>query len=564
MEEIHCNIVETIEEACTTLAINAQRKGLHLFCCIHNDIPLELIGDPLRVRQIMINLINNAIKFTHSGDIVVRAELHNSDTFHQGIGVHISVADTGIGIPNTKIETIFQPFTQADGSTTRKFGGTGLGLTISKHLVYMMGGDIMVESEEGKGSIFHLTLFFKPVSHTSDKTTHTQHTSPAPLQGIRILVADPHPMGREVVENMLVCLGADVQTVADGDTLRQQSNINAASGVSVNLLIVDHTLLEHLGNFILSELTSNNNILCIKPFHLSEETLKKDQHFAYIRFINKPLGKRALVKAIEDILNLDTVKNIGLQVTEALPVQDRSLHILVVDDLPNNQLLAQEILVQAGHRVTLAAHGGEALERISSNIFDLVLMDLNMPEMDGFAATERIRNAKPDSGINTRIPIIAVTAMTLQEEEQQCRDARMNGYVKKPYRATELLQAIAPFTKKRPHLKKPSADSTISVVLSTEVDTNARNAFLQWAPERLNNLERSLHQESLPEAMKELQWVAETATRLGAKRIRTQVVRLKGKIEMKDWSGGKNLLKDLIPELNRLRSVLVEGSPDAT
>lgn len=564
LEHIVFDVVKQVEDACETMAINARQKQLELFCLIEDEVPLELLGDPLRFRQILINLINNAIKFTLRGEIVVRVQTIPSKEEQTGQMLKVSVTDTGIGIAPDKVGEIFQAFTQADGSTTRRFGGTGLGLSISRRLVDLMGGEIWVESQEGKGSVFQFTVHF--ATEEAKKFSPGGGATPLPLEfdGLRVLVFDPNPTGRHVVSTLVRYVGAQAHGVASWQVLSEELRVAKQTACPFDLLLVDSSVATEADAWDLFEQECFMTIhtIWLKPMNVSSDTIRASRCLTNPQYVNKPARRSSLLLAMRQALGYEAremeVANSVLHVSEQ---QGASIRILLVEDQVNNQKLAMEILHSAGHHVTPANDGVEALEILAQQSFDLVLMDLNMPKMNGFETIRHIRNSDDSGGVDSRVPIVAVTATILADAEETCADMGIHGYLLKPYRPTELLRAVEPFTRKRrPRAKKGTGVATI-IVADGDRETleHNRNLWLMEAPGHLARLELLMQQQSVAEIMSEIRWFLDAAGNTGAPRVKNRALRLKGKIELRDWLSVSAGLRELTQELAEVKNVLTAG-----
>ncbi|MBF0271910.1 MAG: response regulator [Magnetococcales bacterium] len=550
IEHIPFDLCGQVESACETLAFKAHQKGLELIGHVPLELPETLMGDPLRVHQVLTNLINNAIKFTDQGSVVVEVEqipvTEASDP--SGVSLHFSVIDTGIGIPADKFGMVFEKFTQADESTTRKYGGTGLGLSLCKHLVLLMGGEIWVESVVEQGSAFHFTL---PFQTALEQRTHRQAcleqrgrssgSEPLTISGVRVLLGIGHPILGRVVQEILKDFGATVTVIPDLAGVQSRLKELPGQPSPFDIIVLDEPLLwqdvaqpewleERLGHY--------GRILVLLPTTLSSNKLERIPWLKHPLTLKKPLRCYALRKSILQVLGHLPME----QTTGEIPQGQRSsgfiaLQILLVEDLVPNQVLATVILQQAGHLVTIANHGQEALDLLMARqtAFDLVLMDLQMPILNGFDTTERIRHATSDQIINPDIPIIAITANALQTEEQKCKNLNMNGFIRKPYRAHELLKAIEPFLKFRsgPLVHKEIVLQPVEVDSSTLAEYRAE--FLKRGPGLMSELRRAVQNGHERQTVKSLLDLRTAAEMVGSSRLATQALRLKGSAELGDW-----------------------------
>jgi len=436
IERIPFNLWRTVAETLKTLALRAHAKGLELVCDIAPEAPVFVLGDPGRLRQVLVNLVGNAIKFTEHGEVVLRvtpAAQAGDDAL-----VHFAISDSGIGIPAPKLATIFDPFAQEDSSITRKYGGTGLGLTISGRLVDMLGGRIWVDSEVGRGSTFHFTARFdRDAQHLPPAQGPTQ------LAGRRVLVVDDNPVNRLVLVRTLEGAGAAVREAGSGEAALAEL---AAAGASFDLVLLD-ACMPGLDGFAAAEQILALP-LCPAPslVMLSSAGAKGDgercREIGFAAYLSKPVARDELLPALGRVL--DALPEAGPQQPSGHPLKDEQapLDILLVEDQPINQKLAASLLGRWGHRVTLADNGLLGLEAMAGRRFDMVLMDMMMPVMDGFEATRRIRAAEQEAG-GPRTTIVAMTANAMHGDREACLAAGMDDYLAKPIKTRELQRILA-------------------------------------------------------------------------------------------------------------------------
>jgi PAS domain S-box-containing protein len=442
LEVVDFDVREQIEETVNPLALYAlKEKSLEVSCLIRSQIPEYLIGDPGRLRQILTNLLGNAIKFTECGFVTLTVEpQHQSDN---EVTIHFAVADTGIGIPMEKLETIFRPFEQADASTTRKFGGTGLGLTIVKRLVEMMHGRIWVESEVGKGSTFHFTADFK----RSQKPPRKKASDiPPRLKGIKVLVVDDNPTNRLVLTENLAHWGMVSQEAQGAREALGILRTAANEDTSYDLLLLDIQMPEMNGYQLLERLSKDKRLFqgatIIMTSVQDVDDGEKCAALGVAGYLKKPVKQSQLLHEILTVLGNERDRKSRF-VREQVLVQEepvRRLEILVAEDNPVNRKLMVRMLENLGHSVTTVSNGRLAVEAVNERSFDLILMDVQMPEMDGFQATALIREHQ--KGLGSFTPIVAMTAHALQGDRERCLEAGMDNYVSKPVRINTLIQVI--------------------------------------------------------------------------------------------------------------------------
>ncbi|MBF0510129.1 MAG: response regulator [Deltaproteobacteria bacterium] len=441
IESVPFQLRDALGDMVGVLAARAHEKGIELAYHVESGVPDGLIGDPGRLQQIVLNLIGNAVKFTEEGEVVLEVKV--LFLAEDRADVLFSVRDTGIGIPQDKIEHIFSPFTQADGSTTRKYGGTGLGLTISVKLVRMMGGCIWVESQEGRGSTFCFTVSF---GLQKDEVGRIILPAPAELRDLRVLVVDDKSTTRRIIKEMLVSWGV-VPTMAENSLEALSALASAAGdGLEYRLIILDGHM-PGMDGFQLAEMIKDQAetdypgmIMLISSGQL--EDADRCRKLGLAAYLTKPVRQSELLKVMLTVLNgmEPSLKHHVLEVRPIPPDAKTKLHILLVEDNPVNQRLAVALLCSRGHTTVVSATGLEALAALDKEKFDMVLMDIQMPEMDGFEATQKIR--EKEKSIGTRLPIIAMTAHAMKGDRERCLDAGMDGYISKPFSALELFKAI--------------------------------------------------------------------------------------------------------------------------
>jgi two-component system sensor histidine kinase/response regulator len=425
-----------VEETVRLLALNAHRKRIELLCDFAPGVPEWVVADPSRLRQVLVNLIGNAVKFTEQGEVVLRVESKPAPTAPSSIELLFSVRDTGIGVPPEKIATIFQPFIQVDGSMARRYGGTGLGLTISQRLVGLMGGQIDVESELNRGSTFRFTI----AATIGKGPAVAAPADPAVLRGVPVLIVDDNATNRRILVHLLSRWG--MQPVAAENASDAWALLTSAPA-PIPLVLTDvhmpgtdgfelaARIKEHLGATPIVMLTSGS--------HTGD--LAHCRELGIDAYLTKPVARNELRNTLAHILRAHPALGATIQGDNATPDSAaHAIHILLAEDNVVNQKVARHLLESMGHRVTLAANGIEALAALDSHTFDLVLMDVQMPEMDGFEATAAIRARERSSP--TRLPILAMTAHAMVGDRERCLDAGMDGYVAKPVRKAELFQAI--------------------------------------------------------------------------------------------------------------------------
>ena len=441
LESVGFDLNEAIDKAIDILAMRANEKGLELACHVDRNVPCHLVGDPTRLVQILINLIGNALKFTDKGSIVVRVA--NDPDRNVAGAVRFSVSDTGIGISSDQLVSIFDTFTQAHTSTTRQYGGTGLGLAITKRLVAGMNGRIWAESTVGMGSTFHCSVQLQ----IQTEPIHEKSATPINLAGVRVLIVDDHPTNRLILHELLSAWGAQVTEASDGMTALDKLRLASEQGHAYELLLLDCHMPEIGGFHVVEQLKSSFNGSCPTVIMLTSNHWADD----IARTYDLGLGGY-LVKPIRRSDLLQTI-GIALGRTRGTPPQSvevtappssastRALRVLLVEDSPDNQLLVRAYLKQTDYFLDVAEHGAVALDKFKSSHYDVILMDVQMPVMDGYAATKAIRSWERDHDLPPT-PIIALTALALKEEGARIFEAGCNTHLTKPLKKSTLLEVL--------------------------------------------------------------------------------------------------------------------------
>jgi signal transduction histidine kinase/CheY-like chemotaxis protein/HPt (histidine-containing phosphotransfer) domain-containing protein len=444
LEHVAFDLRESLGDTLKALGLRAHQKGLELAFSVAPDVPEHFIGDPLRLRQIMVNLVGNAIKFTESGEVVVHVEATPSTTGTSLL--YFSVTDTGVGIPADKLETIFEPFEQADGSTTRTYGGTGLGLTITTQLVSLHGGTIRVESESGRGSTFHFTT---RLDLDDTPPSEKEPVAMMELRDMPVLIVDDNATNRRILREVLVRWGMRATAVDGGvDALVEMRRASAAGDpYRLALLDVMMPLMDGftLAGFIQADPELRKSIVMILSSAGHPGETSHSSELGISAMLAKPIKQSDLLTSILKVLAPETDEEGAV---ESMPTESaavvvtpgsRRLRILVAEDNRVNQRLAVRLLEKSGHDPVVVSDGREALLALDDH-FDVVLMDVQMPNLDGFETTRLIRVRERSSGAH--VPIIAMTAHAMQGDRQRCLDAGCDDYVSKPVHLEELLAAI--------------------------------------------------------------------------------------------------------------------------
>ena len=451
---------EHLDDTMKMLAVRAHQTALELLCDVALDVPDHIVGDPTRLRQIIVNLVGNAMKFTETGEIVVKARrISQSD---DELVTQFSISDSGIGIAEEKRAAVFEAFEQADASTTRRYGGTGLGLSITQKLVQLMGGRIWVESELGKGSTFHFTMRFGLQKNKIER-------SPAPpvsLRDMAVLVADDNATNRRILQTMLTGWGMRPVLASSGLEALVEMNKASRGDSPFALALIDYDM-PGMNGAILAERIQQDPRLCdtvmilltLTPQTGMEATCRRIGISAHL---TKPINQSQLLATITRELSRESAA-VRTQAKPRSVIADLApLHILLADDVPVNQLLAARLLEKRGHSVAVVNNGHEAVERYEQECFDAILMDVQMPVMGGFEATGKIRQKEQMTG--KHVPIIAMTASTMKGDEEECLAAGMDGYISKPIDSQRLFYLIENIVRDNP--VKPEVTETIRTLAS--------------------------------------------------------------------------------------------------
>ena len=456
-----------IADALKPLALRAHQKGLELICDIDPDVPGGVVGDPTRIQQVLTNLVGNALKFTERGHVVVAVR---EDSRAEGsTRLQVSVTDTGIGVPADKHEAIFEAFRQADGSTTRRFGGTGLGLTISATLVRLMGGRIWVDSTPGVGTTFHFTVALDVVEmpEAAPRPRHPAH--------LEVLIVDDNEINRRILSEQVARWGMTATLAAGGRAAIDAMTAAAAAGRPIQLVLLDANMPDMDGFAVAEAIAADPSLTSATVMMLTSSGEYGDQsrcaEFGIAEYLTKPVYSADLLVAIERALGARPSAPAAPQPvraragTLAMAPGDRRARVLLVEDNIVNQQVAAGLLTRRGHQVTMANHGVEALARLEEDTFDIVLMDLQMPVMGGLDATLAIRAREAASG--THVRVVAMTAHAMTGDRQRCLDAGMDGYLSKPI-DPQMLFAVVEQQSAGGHTRSGGEGATTSAAPSAE------------------------------------------------------------------------------------------------
>jgi signal transduction histidine kinase/CheY-like chemotaxis protein len=449
-----------VEEGTQVFSERAGKKNIELICSVGRDVPRCVTGDPTRLRQVITNLVGNALKFTQRGEIVVQAAVLEHDA--ASALVKVEVRDTGVGIPRDRLNRLFQSFSQVDGSTTRKFGGTGLGLAISHRIVELMGGQIGVESEPGKGSTFWFTARLRTREPQAEKLL--ARVDP---RGMRVLAVDDNATNREILHAQLSNWSLRTDIAASATEAMHRLHQAVAEKDPYRVAILDMHMPDTSGDQLAKKIKADPSLRDVILIGLSSigDAMLQNQlaEIGLTTCLSKPVLPSSLYDAIVDALAAgkpcDCAHPIHEGIAQISPALLAGVRILLAEDHEINRLVASELLAQVGCRVSVAVNGRQAVDAALKETFDVILMDCQMPEIDGFEATRLIRDAEKSSAIAIHRPIIALTANAIKGDEEICRAAGMDGYVTKPIEPRELFDAIRKFASPRRDIETPATNA---------------------------------------------------------------------------------------------------------
>ncbi len=431
LEMIDFNMINVVENVADVLSQTASQKELELICNVHSDVPAWLIGDPSRLRQVLVNLAGNAIKFTDEGEVVVSVQLTRKDD--NSVALLFAVSDTGVGIPKDRQSAIFDSFTQVDGATTRKYGGTGLGLSISKQIVDLMGGEIWIESEYGKGCVF----FFSASFGLGTSIELDSISSAEQMCDRRILIVDDNITNLTMLKATLQAWGCHVTTAESGSEALKLLRLSVEAGSAFDLVLLD-VQMPKMDGIQVAQMIHDDDSYGQPPVVLASSIgtrndMAQNRELTCAAYLTKPLKQSVLKETLIRVLS--TASNVGksnVPEPNQVPIDRRkySSRVLVVDDNVVNQVVAKRLFEKCGCDVMLADDGIHAIETIKQNAFDIVFMDVQMPRMDGYEAARRLRAMSEYQSL----PIIAITAHAMVGDRQLCLDAGMDDYITKPFK----------------------------------------------------------------------------------------------------------------------------------
>jgi two-component system sensor histidine kinase/response regulator len=577
LEAIPFDLPKVVHATATLLAVRAREKHLELTVDVPPDVPHLVRGDPTRLRQVLMNLIGNAIKFTEQGQVDVSAAVDSPHPFdplslrergnsarpsfplsqgERGTGgedkrasVRFRVRDTGIGISEQQRATIFDEFTQADASTTRRYGGTGLGLAIARRLVALMGGELTVTSEVGRGSEFSFTLPF-PVETPAGAATPGRTAS---LGGRRLLVVDDNETNRRILRDMLGAEGVAVHEAHRADAGLEALRRARTAGTPFDLAILDAQMPDQDGFELATTIRGDAQLARTRLLILTSAGQRGDgercRQLGIQAYLTKPIARADLIEAVGTVLagTPSAAGGVDLVTRHSIAESRHMLRILLAEDNVVNQQVATAMLLKRGHHVDVVANGREAVDAVAAERYDLVLMDIQMPEMDGFEATARIR-ALPQGGT---LPIIALTAHALSGERERCLERGMTGYLAKPFKAHELFAVVegrGPDGAEPPAAAPPPVDvdgfrRTMEEAGAAEAVDGILATFVQTLPQRLDALTAATGGDSAEPIERAAHAFKSAAATIGARSLAALLEQIEAAARAGDVAGARDKLE---------------------
>jgi two-component system, sensor histidine kinase and response regulator len=573
LEHAPFDLRDSLGDMLNTLALRAHQKGLELACHIAPEVPETVVGDSQRLRQVLINLVGNAIKFTECGEVIVDVALEGGDDVEARL--HFRVRDTGIGIPADKQSLIFEAFAQVDGSTTRRYDGTGLGLAISSRLVERMGGRIWVESEPHHGSTFHFLVRFGTHGAALERPSRSE---PGRLRGLSVLVVDDNATNRFILAETLGQWHMRPTVVENATAALQALERSQQAGEPFALVLLDAHMPEVDGFTLAEQIKKHPDLAGATVMMLSSASQPIDtrrcQDLGLAAYLTKPIKQADLYRSIMAVLGSPVSKVAAPTVPPpALPC--RALHLLLAEDNLVNQMLAVRLLEKQGHSVVVAGNGVEVVRMVEREPFDLVLMDVQMPEMDGFEATAAIRERERDTG--RHIPILAMTAYAMKGDRERCLAAGMDSYISKPIQPRELWQAIEQLV---PAALSPNSDHQGSLSSANDILDRVEalervggdralfkelvEVFLADCPRLGKNIRDALAQGDAANLSRAAHTLKGAVSTFGAHPARTAAQQLELLGDKGDLTNAASLVAHLETELERLKPVLGRMTGEGT
>ena len=569
LEKMDFNLWSLLEDFASIMAFQAHEKELEFICAPEQNVPAYLKGDPGRLRQVLINLAGNAIKFTEKGEVAVRVSVESQND--KEARLRFTVRDTGIGIPKEKVKSIFDVFTQVDGSSTRKAGGTGLGLAISKQLAEKMGGKIEVKSEEGKGSEFSFTARFN-----KQRKRESAEKLAADISGTHILIVDDNRTNREVLRSQLESWDVRVADAQDGPTALHKLYKAYSEGDPFQLAVLDMQMPDMDGESLGRAIKADEKIRGTRLIMMTSMGQRGDafrlEEIGFTAYLTKPVRQSDLFDCIATVLGRGVkTKTERVLITRHLIREMRrgKTKVLLVEDNITNQQVAAAMLKKMGMRVDAVADGAEAVRTLRDISYDIVLMDVQMPVMDGFEATRKIRDPKTKV-LDHDIPIIAMTAHAMEGDKERCLSAGMNDYIPKPVSLQNLAQTLDKWIKKKPDgkIKKEQSASPVPVfkkeLLAERLmgDENILkeilDIFIEESAMQIESLKGHIEKKDLEKIKMQAHTIKGASANIGGEVLRRTAFEMEEAAGQQDFDKIASLMPELEEQYVALRKVLEE------
>ena len=573
LENINFDLRVTLDQVTDFVAIKAHEKGLEFVAMVSPEVPSRLFGDPGRLRQILINLVSNATKFTEKGEVVVKATLEDENTSHATI--RFSVTDTGIGIPKDRMDRLFKSFSQVDSSTTRKFGGTGLGLTISKQLAELMDGQIGVESEEGKGSNFWFTAVFE----RQPEDRKEKIVVPNDIKGKHILIVDDNATNRHVLREQLNLWGCRHGEASSGVQALEELRLKVDSKDSYEIAILDMQMPEMdgetLGRKIMQDPELKNTILIMMTSLGQRGDAKRLEQIGFAAYLTKPVKQSQLCDCLATVTSTkkEMLKDQPATIVTRHSVAEDKKHkqrILLVEDNITNQKVALNILKRFGYNADAVSNGKEAVKALGMIPYDIVLMDCQMPEMDGYEATGEIRTSE-SKVLDHRVPIIAMTANAMKGDREKCLEAGMDDYLCKPVNPQELNDILEKWIAKQDSSllyeatnsdKEPvqnifdKASLLDRLMGDKELANEILAGFLEDVPRKFSALKEAIEKRDASSVIREAHTLKGASADVGGKALLETTLEIEKAGEAGDLETVKACMPELETQFERLKEAM--------
>ena len=572
LENLDFNLRATVEETVDSLAFQSFEKKIELVCIIEPDVPSRLIGDPVRLRQIMINLVGNSIKFTSEGEVGIDISLENEDD--KTACVKFKVSDTGIGIPIDRLDSLWDSFTQVDSSTTRRFGGTGLGLTISKQLAELMGGQIGVESVEGFGSTFFFTV---PFTKQTQPVSQYDLVKVDDIRGVRILGVDDNPTNRRLLSILFNNWQCDYEEAPDAETALSMLRIAAENGNPFKVAILDMQMPDidgaMLGSMIKNDPAIRDTILIMLTSVGMRGDATRLQEIGFEGYLTKPVKQSSLYNCVTAILLGKSTsieeKTHGIITRHSVAdIRKDKVRLLLAEDNPINKKVTLKVLEKIGYRTNAVENGFEVLKALESTDYDLILMDCQMPGMDGYEATRIIRSGI-SKAIDKNIPIIAITAHALPDDRKRCIESGMNDYLPKPIRPVDLAECLEKwlFARRSTGLIEQNVTGRFDdevfdreglldrIMGDEEVLLEVMEAFIKEMPSRIQDLRHSAESND-PDNLKSLALTIKgSAGNVGAVKLQKTALEIEQAVQTSSLETIASLISELSDQFDTFRKI---------